>query len=200
MTIRQITVGAVIAELLLFIALAVLLQPEPRALPARTAEPPKFEGSFQHFTAFSPRRPTPEATITDGDGRPLGLDAFAGKVVVLNFWATWCAPCKREMPDLDRLQAALGGPDFAVVTVSIDRKGREVVEPWMRSAKLEHLAMYLDPGSKLLRAFGGRGLPTTYILDRKGFVAGMIEGPAEWNADEARALVRFYLAESGAEG
>ena len=195
MTIKTFTIAAVIAELALFVILSVVLHNAPPAHPVMAATAPEFTGSFQNFTPISPRRPTPEVPMRDGEGAELGLDRFRGKVVLLNFWATWCAPCVREMPALDRLQAAMGGPDFEVVTVSIDRGGKQAVAPWMADKKLENLGIYLDPKSKLLRAFGARGLPTTYVIDRAGRTAGVIEGPAEWDSVEAKRLVRFYLAE-----
>ncbi len=198
MNIKTFTIAAVIAELALFVILSVVLHLEPRAQPAMAAAP-EFTGDFQNFTPIRPRPPAPEMPVRDGEGRELGLDRFRGKVVLLNFWATWCAPCVREMPALDRLQAAMGGPDFEVVTVSIDRGGKDVVAPWMAAKQLDNLGIYLDGKSKLMRAFGSRGLPTTYVIDRAGGVAGFIEGPAEWDSDEAKRLVRFYLDEATAD-
>lgn len=194
MTVKNITIAAVIAELCLFVILAVALQPQWQWADPAT-RPPQFAGSFQNFTVIEPRRPAPQIKMLDGDGQELGLDAFRGKVVLLNFWATWCAPCRREMPALDRLQATLGGPDFQVVTLSVDRLGKAVVAPWLKRLGLTNLGVYLDPKSVALRAFGVTGLPASYMIDRAGRVAGVILGPAEWDSDEAKALIDFYLAE-----
>lgn len=194
MTVKTLTIAAVIAELCLFVILAVALQPQWQRV-ERATSPPQFAGSLQNFTVIDPRRPAPQVKMLDGTGQELGLDAFRGKVVLLNFWATWCAPCRREMPALDRLQATLGGPDFQVVTLSVDRLGKAVVGPWLKRLGLAHLGIYLDPRSVALRAFGVVGLPASYMIDRAGRVAGVILGPAEWDSDEAKALIRFYVAE-----
>ena len=110
--------------------------------------------------------------MTDGDGKPVTLQDFAGQVVLLNFWATWCAPCVREMPSLDRLQAKLGGEGLAVVTVSRDRGGANVVMPFYERLELTNLGVYLDPKGAFSRAFKVRGLPTTILIDREGRVVG----------------------------
>ena len=189
MTRKPLIMGAVIAQLAVFVILAVWLTP-PRDVAAAA---PSFQGDMQVYAPFDPPADPPDIKITDGDGEQIGLDAFAGKVVLLNFWATWCGPCKREMPALDRLQAEMGGSDFAVVAISIDRGGRKVVERWLKSNKIANLGIYLDPKSRLMRGLGTRGLPTSYILDRDGRVAGELEGSAEWDSDEAKTLLKFYM-------
>ena len=161
---------------------------------ARAAESPPLGGHFaDSFSLSTPPAPAPEAAMTDGDGNPVTLQDFAGQVVLLNFWATWCAPCVREMPSLDRLQAALGPEGLAVVAVSEDRAGLKAVEPFFLETGLEHLEIYLDPKGKFWREFGVRGLPTTYLIDRQGRLIGAMEGPAEWDEEDAVALIRFYL-------
>lgn len=195
LTIKNITIVAVAVELALLLLLAVALQPTSREARGPAAAPPGFKGDFQNFTPFDPRRPLPDATIADADGEAVSFDEFRGQVVLLNFWATWCVPCKREMPALDRLQAAMGGADFQVVTVSVDRQGAAVAAPWLEENGLANLPLYVDAGSEALRAFGARGLPTTYIIDRAGRIAGMIEGAAEWDSPEARSLIAFYIEE-----
>jgi thiol-disulfide isomerase/thioredoxin len=129
----------------------------------------------------------------DAEERETSLRAFRGRLVLLNFWATWCAPCIREMPSLDRLQAKLGGEGLAVVAVSEDFKGREVVVPFFERLGLEALDTYLDPDGTLAAAVGVAGLPTTLLIDREGRVIGGLEGPAEWDSDEAIRFIRHYL-------
>ncbi|MCH8036380.1 MAG: TlpA family protein disulfide reductase [Proteobacteria bacterium] len=116
-----------------------------------------------------------------------------GRVVLLNFWATWCAPCIREMPSLDRLQAALEDRGLAVLAVSIDRGGTEVIRPFAERLGLERLGLYHDAKGALFRAFGVTGLPTTFLIDRRGRIVGAYPGPAEWDEPEARALIEHYL-------
>ena len=145
------------------------------------------------FTPTQPLPPAPLTPILDAKGRMLNLSNFRGKVVLLNFWATWCAPCVREMPALDRLQAALGGDKFMVLALSIDREGLEMITPFFKQLGLRSLSVFLDPQGKALKPFGVRGMPTSYIIDHRGRIAGELMGPAEWDTDEAKALMRYYI-------
>ncbi len=113
--------------------------------------------------------------------------------MLLNFWATWCAPCRREMPDLDQLQRTLGGKRFEVVALSLDRAGMEAVRPFYEEIGITSLAAYLDPLGRVQRAFAITRFPTTVLIDARGFEVGRIEGPAHWMAPEARALMRFFM-------
>jgi thiol-disulfide isomerase/thioredoxin len=155
--------------------------------------PPSFKGALQSFKPTSPLKPAPEISFTDSDGMPSNLAAFRGKVVLLNYWATWCAPCIEEMPSLERLHARLGGADFTVIAVSVDRQGLEIVQPFLERIGLKQLPIYLDRSGASMRAFGIRGLPTTMIIDREGNEVGRLEGMADWQSPAAEALIRHYL-------
>lgn len=146
------------------------------------------------FTVIDPPRPAPQTVFADGEGHAVTLADFRGRVVLLNLWATWCAPCVEEMPALDRLQAALGGEDFTVVALSLDRKGAEVVRPFYDKLGLEHLAIHTDDGNKMVAALGVRGLPSTVLIDRGGMIVGMLEGAAAWDSPEAQALIGAEIA------
>ncbi len=159
---------------------------------ARNAAPP-ISGAVQNFTPAESLRPVPAIGFIELDGTERSLADFRGRVVALNFWATWCGPCIREMPSLDRLQAELGGEDFTVVLMSQDRNGEERVPPFLTRLGLKHLTSYLDPTYPLYRAFGGRALPTTILIDADGNELGRLVGPAEWDTPEASALIRYYL-------
>lgn len=163
---------------------------------------PPLEGVFaDNFNLSDPPAPAPTEPFEDLQGRTVTLADFEGRVVVLNFWATWCAPCIREMPSLDRLQAALGAEGLKVIGVSIDRGGREAVEPFMKKLGLEQLEAFLDPKGRLFRAFRAQGVPTTMLIDVEGNVVGSLMGTAEWDSPEAMALIRHYLpAEPPAAG
>jgi thiol-disulfide isomerase/thioredoxin len=183
--------NALAAALAAVVALAVLLGVPARA-PAG-AEPP-LRGVFKdNFTLLDPPVPAPQAGFSDAAGRDLTLADFKGRVVLLNFWATWCAPCVREMPTLDRVQDKLGGQGLAVLAVSEDRGGLEVVGPFFKKLGLEYLEIYLDPRGTFAREFGLAGLPTTLLIDAQGRLVGGLEGPAEWDSEDALALIRHYL-------
>ncbi len=155
--------------------------------------PPPLHSTVGQFTVITPLRPAPLVPMLGPDGKEIDLSAYKGKVVLLNFWATWCAPCIREMPSLDMLQARLGGTSFAVVAVSIDRTGYAKIMPFLRRIRVTRLHVYLDKTSTLYRKFGVQALPTTFLIDHKGRVRGYLEGPAEWDSKAARALIRFYI-------
>jgi thiol-disulfide isomerase/thioredoxin len=130
----------------------------------------------------------------DAQGRSRSLDDFRGKIVILNIWATWCVPCRKEMPTLDRLQAVLGGADFEVVALSIDRSGMDVVRKFFVEVGIKKLGMYLDTSSKATRALGVVGLPTTLLVDREGREVGRLIGPAEWDSPEFVEFIRCVIS------
>jgi thiol-disulfide isomerase/thioredoxin len=160
---------------------------------AGAAEPPKFAGMAGDFSPIDPPEQIATPNFQDKMGQPVNLDSFKGKVVVLNFWATWCPPCVAEMPALDRLQSELGGRDFAVVAVSTDREGIKKSAPFYRRAGIKSLTLYNDTRQNLLDAFQGKSLPMTVLLDRDGRMVGRIEGAAQWDSAEAKALIAHYL-------
>jgi thiol-disulfide isomerase/thioredoxin len=149
---------------------------------------------LRQFIPADPPRPAPPISVTDGAGNALTLADFRGRVVLVNLWATWCEPCIREMPSLDRLQVALGGADFAILLVSQDRGGDRVVAPFFEKLGLARLKTTLDPQNTVGRAFTVRGLPTSILIDREGNVLGSVEGAMNWDAPPAQALLRWYVA------
>ena len=170
---------------------------EPRLAAAADPAPP-LRGAFgENFTLLDPPVPAPLEAFTDLAGTPVRLADFQGQVVVLNFWATWCAPCVREMPSLDRLQAALGDRGLSVVAVSIDRGGAKIVRPFATRLGLDDLGLYLDAKAALFKAFGVTGMPTTFLIDRRGQIVGAYPGAAEWDGPEPRALIEHYLDRPG---
>ncbi|HZD26707.1 MAG TPA: TlpA disulfide reductase family protein [Alphaproteobacteria bacterium] len=152
-------------------------------------------GAVANFTPSAEPAPAPAVRFSDDEGKTVTLERFRGKVVLLNFWATWCAPCRREMKDLDALQAKLGGKDFVVVAVSGDRQGLPVVRDFFKSLKIRHLSLYNEPQMAPHRAFHAFGLPTTVLLDRQGRELGRMVGPADWSSKEAMALIRHYIGQ-----
>jgi thiol-disulfide isomerase/thioredoxin len=176
-----------IAQLSAFVAIAFM------GATAGAAEPPKFAGMAGDFSPIDPPEQIAAPNFQDKMGQPVNLDSFKGKVVVLNFWATWCPPCIAEMPALDHLQAQMGGKDLAVVAVSTDRQGIKKSAPFYRRAGIKNLALYNDTRGDLLDAFHAKSLPVTVLIDREGRVVGRIEGAAQWDSDAAKALIEHYL-------
>ena len=128
------------------------------------------------------------------DGAQMDLSAFKGKVVLLNLWATWCAPCRKEMPDLNALQKELGGVQFEVVALSIDRGTPEKPKEFLAEVGASALKFYHDPTSQAGFALMAIGMPTTLLIDRQGREIGRLVGPADWHSPEALDLIRAALA------
>jgi thiol-disulfide isomerase/thioredoxin len=181
--------------LLRALAVGALLAAGLLAAPPATADGPPLKGRFADaFQIPETPQPAPTASFQTRDGKAVTLADFKGQVVLVNFWATWCAPCVEEMPTLDALQQAMGGKAFQVLAVSEDRGGLNTVEPFLRQKlNLQALDIYLDSDGALAQDFGLRGMPTTYLLNADGKVVGKLEGPADWNSDAARALVQHYI-------
>ncbi len=142
-------------------------------------------------------KPLPDLDFLGPDGKPMKLSALRGKTVLLNLWATWCAPCRKEMPALDRLQAELGGADFEVVAVTIDQRNLDRPKAFLQEIGVSRLAYYSDPTAKIfqqLRAVDRAvGMPTTLIIDPAGCELGYLAGPAEWSSEDAIKLMRAAL-------
>jgi len=159
------------------------------------ADAPPREGWMAQFTLNDPPLPAPDTPFETLAGEPVTLAAYKDKVVLVNFWATWCAPCVREMPSLDRLQAAFDKDRFVILAVSVDRGGAEKVTPFLKQHGIDNLTPLLDRRMRLASAFRVVGMPTTFLVDRGGRIVGSLPGVAEWDSDEARALVAHYLEE-----
>ncbi len=145
------------------------------------------------FNAYSKPRDLPEVAFTAEDGRPLTLEAFRGKYVLLNIWATWCGPCREEMPALDRLQAKLGGPKFLVLPLSIDREGAAVVKDFYEELKLTSLDIYVDETVSAPATLNVIGIPATLFINPQGKEIGRLLGPAEWDSPDVIEEIQRYL-------
>jgi thiol-disulfide isomerase/thioredoxin len=146
--------------------------------------------------AHTPFR-VPNLSFKDAEGRERTLADWRGRTVLLNLWATWCVPCRKEMPALDALQADLGGTNFEVVAVNIDTRDAEKPLAFLKDTGVKHLAYYSDQSAKVfqdLKAAGKAfGMPTTLIVDRSGCEIGEMAGPAEWSSPDGVKLVRAAL-------
>lgn len=136
-----------------------------------------------------------DVVFTHEDGSDLTLAAFEGKFVVLNFWATWCAPCRKEMPHLSELQNELGGSDFEVVTVATGSNQRPAMERFLEEIGVDNLPLHTDNNSALARDMGVLGLPVTIILNPDGFEVARLIGDADWASDSAKDILRTLIAQ-----
>lgn len=140
--------------------------------------------------------PAPSVVLTDTSGSAAELSDFRGKLVILNLWATWCEPCLREMPSLDRLQSHFGDR-IAVLGVSEDRGGAKAVGPFIAKLGLKSVKLYVDPKSELGHALEVQGLPTSFLIDHDGKVLGRVEGEADWDSPKMLAVIEPFVSGSG---
>jgi thiol-disulfide isomerase/thioredoxin len=152
-------------------------------------------GTLAAFLVRPERMALPDAAFQDGDGKPLKLSDWKGRVVLVNLWATWCAPCRKEMPDLATLQKELGSDQFEVVAISVDRKGAEASAAFLKETGAANLKLYVEPSTRIVTDFQSPGLPATILIDRQGREIGRLLGPAHWASPEAIALIKAALAE-----
>jgi thiol-disulfide isomerase/thioredoxin len=145
------------------------------------------------FALAAQPQPAPAAEFKTAAGKRLTLGDFRGRVVLLNIWATWCGPCRSEMPSLDRLQAQHRHDGLAVLTVSVDSDGSLAVRRFFEQSGIRNLTPYLDADNATARAFGAHAIPTTLLIGRDGKVIGSIVGAMEWDSPDAVALIRHYL-------
>ena len=133
----------------------------------------------------------------ESDQGPFTPEKFSGRVVLLNLWATWCVPCREEMPALDQLQQKRGGADFEVIALNMDTRNVDRVPKWLAENKINTLARYFDPAGKAFQTLRGigkvQGLPTTFLIDRQGCLLAEMAGPANWASDEALAVLDHAL-------
>ncbi|WP_245545251.1 TlpA family protein disulfide reductase [Parvibaculum lavamentivorans] len=150
-------------------------------------------GEVANFRAGAPLA-LPEVRFVDGEGRDRTLADFRGKLVLLNLWATWCAPCREEMPALDALQAEMGSERFEVVALSVERNGLELARAFLKEVGAAHLGLYTDTSGKANFTLKAFGLPTTLLLSPEGEEIGRMVGPAHWDSEDAKALIEAALA------
>jgi thiol-disulfide isomerase/thioredoxin len=176
----------------LLVALLLAL-PSPGALAQADADT-AGQAPLGEFLPASRPQPAPTTAFTDADGKTLSLRDFAGKLVLVNLWATWCGPCRREMPSLERLQTRLGDK-ITILAISEDRGGSKAVASFIAKLGLKAVKTYLDPESAVGRAFKVDGLPTSFLIDRQGRVLGRVEGEAEWDSPKMLAIIDPLLSE-----
>jgi thiol-disulfide isomerase/thioredoxin len=167
------------------------------ALAKARAIAPLAHGEVAAIQVASEGRAMPQLTFTDANGAAKSLSDWHGRTVLLNLWATWCVPCRREMPALQALEEKLGGKNFEVVAVNIDTRDPQKPKAWLHDVGVDRLAYYADPSAKVfqdLKLIGKAfGMPTTLLIDPNGCEIATLAGPAEWGSDDALKLVEQAL-------
>jgi thiol-disulfide isomerase/thioredoxin len=161
---------------------------------------PLAKGEVAAVGVSNAPKPPPVIAFTGPEGQPMSLSDFKGKTILVNLWATWCVPCREEMPALDKLQAELGGADFQVVAINVDTRNREKPKAWLQDNGIKNLAYHADPEGKLLQVLQKSGhvvgLPTTFVVDASGCEIALLKGPAEWASPDAVTFMKTALGRS----
>jgi thiol-disulfide isomerase/thioredoxin len=163
------------------------------ATAAKSSAHPLATGAMTTFVFKSTPEPMPDIQFINGSGTAMSLTSFKGKVVLLNVWATWCAPCREEMPALDKLQAELGSDKFEVVALAVDKAGVAGAKKFLADIKAEKLGVYADPTGKEGTKLKVIGMPTTILIDAEGREVGRLIGPAHWDSADAKKLIEAQL-------
>lgn len=199
---RRLVVGALVMTAVIAFAAFQFVQIGPGS---RDAQPPSSvsaappldpslaTGALAAFIMHDSPKELPNLSFTDGDGNPRELREWEGRVVLLNLWATWCAPCRVEMPMLNALEKQYGGEDFEVVALSVDRNGIDASAAFLKEIAATDLALYVDATTRSINELQARGLPATLLIGRDGRELGRLLGPAEWDGPEAVALIKAAL-------
>ncbi len=152
------------------------------------------DGDMRKLIFAADPQAAPTTAFTAEDGSAMTLADYTGQIILLNFWATWCAPCRQEMPTLSALQADLGGDDFAVVTIATGRNDAAAMTRFFADANVTNLPLHTDPRQSFARDMGVLGLPVSVILNREGQEIARLQGEADWSSDSARAIIAALIA------
>jgi thiol-disulfide isomerase/thioredoxin len=200
---RQITAAVVGSVLALGLYMMGPIEGNAQASSCAAARPvadrirPLVTGEIAGVLVAEKQQMLPNLTFQAPDGKTMTLADMRGRMLLVNLWATWCAPCRKEMPALDKLQAELGGADFEVVTINIDQRNLDRPKTFLAEVGVTRLAYYADPSAKVfqqLRAVDRAvGMPTTLLIDANGCELAYLAGPAEWSSPEAMKLIRAAL-------
>jgi thiol-disulfide isomerase/thioredoxin len=152
------------------------------------------EGDMRKLNFHAEPVPAGVEVFETFEGGEMTLADYEGKHVVLNFWATWCAPCRKEMPTLSALQTAMGGEDFEVVTIATGRNDPVGMQQFFEEIGVDNLPLHRDPQQRLAREMGVLGLPITVIIDPEGMEIARLQGDADWSSESAMAIAAALVA------
>lgn len=176
-----LTIGAAI------LVIVAISRPHASVEADKCAEPGK---QLAAFDAVSPPASMTETAFFDATGKPLSIADFKGRGVVMNFWATWCVPCVKEMPALSRLKQMVSGDGVDVLALSIDRAGAKIVKKFLKRNNISNLDILIDKKSAVMRKNKITGLPTTLLIDPEGMVRGRVQGKAEWDHPQVVSFLK----------
>ena len=151
-------------------------------------------GAMKRFEFYDEPVPATTAVFKDEKGNDVRFSDFKGKVILVNLWATWCAPCIKEMPDLNELQKSLGGEKFQIVLVSENQDGMESSLEFLKTNQISNLNTYFDSNRGIARTLKTNALPTSILINAKGEEVGRLIGPAGWNSGDAKALINYFIS------
>ena len=161
--------------------------------PPKAGTNPLSTGDMTTFVFKKTPQPLADVSFLNADGEQITLKDWHGKVVLLNLWATWCGPCREEMPLLDKLQGELGSDTFEVVALAVDKAGLKGAEKFFQDTKVENLKLFADPTARVGGELKVFGMPTTILIDTEGREIGRLVGPAKWDSEDAKRLITASL-------
>jgi thiol-disulfide isomerase/thioredoxin len=151
-------------------------------------------GTMKRFEFYDSPKPATAVNFQDAEGNQVSFADFKGKVILVNLWATWCAPCIKEMPDLNELQKSLGGEKFEVILLSENQDGIESSLKFLNDNNITHLTTYHDTNRGVARTLKSNALPTSILINAQGMEVGRLIGPAEWNSGDSKALINYFIS------
>lgn len=176
-------------------AAALLLRPAPDGEPIASPAGRASGGPVDRFLAVDPPVDFTAVAPVDPAGRPVDMAPFRGKALLVNLWATWCAPCVRELPSLGKLQEMLGGADFAVLTIALDEPDATKVAPFLAQHGAGNLPALIDVNRTIDKVMPVSALPTSFLIDKDGRLRGVLTGDAAWHCGAALAAVKAFVAD-----
>lgn len=182
-----------ITAALLYVAFVLGANPAFAETPDRDTLLEARQGDMRKLAIHQDARALPKIMVFDGNGGEVSLASYQGKTILVNFWATWCAPCRKEMPELNALQKDLGGDDFEVVLIAVGRNPAPAITKFFEEAGIDALETLLDPNQNLARQMGVFGLPVTVLVNAEGMEVARLQGDADWHSEPAVDFLNLYL-------